>query len=113
MEYAAAVVVASDDPDLRVGRVIEDAYLLREVRCDPGIGLASGAKASEFLLRRQAGRSGSGPVPLDGVVLRCLPVLPPDLRPMVRRDSGNLATSDLNDLYRRVVNRNNRVRRLG
>ena len=41
-----------------------------------------------------------------------LPVLPPDLRPMVQLDGGRFATSDLNDLYRRVINRNNRLRRL-
>ena len=41
-----------------------------------------------------------------------LPVLPPDLRPLVPLDGGRFATSDLNDLYRRVINRNNRLRRL-
>ncbi len=41
-----------------------------------------------------------------------LPVLPPDLRPMVPLDGGRYATSDLNDLYRRVINRNNRLKRL-
>ena len=43
---------------------------------------------------------------------RALPVLPPDLRPMVQLDGGRFATSDLNDLYRRVINRNNRLKRL-
>jgi DNA-directed RNA polymerase subunit beta' len=46
------------------------------------------------------------------MVLRVLPVIPPDLRPMVPLDGGRFATSDLNDLYRRVINRNNRLRRL-
>ncbi|MDI5454600.1 hypothetical protein MJM04_35425, partial [Salmonella enterica subsp. enterica serovar Cerro] len=41
-----------------------------------------------------------------------LPVLPPDLRPLVPLDGGRFATSDLNDLYRRVINRNNRLKRL-
>ena len=45
-------------------------------------------------------------------VFRALPVLPPDLRPMVQLDGGRFATSDLNDLYRRVINRNNRLKRL-
>ncbi len=45
-------------------------------------------------------------------ILRALPVTPPDLRPMVPLDGGRFATSDLNDLYRRVINRNNRLRRL-
>ena len=46
------------------------------------------------------------------MILRALPVLPPDLRPLVPLDGGRFATSDLNDLYRRVINRNNRLRRL-
>jgi DNA-directed RNA polymerase subunit beta' len=47
-----------------------------------------------------------------GMVLDCIPVIPPDLRPMVQLDGGRFATSDLNDLYRRVINRNNRLKRL-
>jgi len=46
------------------------------------------------------------------MVLTILPIIPPDLRPMVQLDGGRFATSDLNDLYRRVINRNNRLRRL-
>ena len=49
---------------------------------------------------------------VDWMILTVLPVLPPDLRPMVQLDGGRFATSDLNDLYRRVINRNNRLRRL-
>ena len=48
----------------------------------------------------------------EWMVLTVLPVLPPELRPMVQLDGGRFATSDLNDLYRRVINRNNRLRRL-
>ena len=48
----------------------------------------------------------------DWMVLTMLPVLPPDLRPMVQLDGGRFATSDLNDLYRRVINRNNRLKKL-
>src|SRR5437762_39437 len=47
-----------------------------------------------------------------GMVLDCIPVIPPDLRPMCQLDGVRLATSDLNDLYRRVINRNNRLKRL-
>ncbi len=54
-------------------------------------------------------KSGNKP---DWMILTVLPVLPPDLRPMVQLDGGRFATSDLNDLYRRVINRNNRLRRL-
>ncbi len=46
------------------------------------------------------------------MILDCVPVMPPDLRPMVQLDGGRFATSDLNDLYRRVINRNNRLKRL-
>ena len=48
----------------------------------------------------------------SGMVLDAIPVIPPDLRPMVQLDGGRFATSDLNDLYRRVINRNNRLKRL-
>ena len=54
---------------------------------------------------------GSGNKP-EWMVLKVLPVLPPDLRPLVPLDGGRFATSDLNDLYRRVINRNNRLKRL-
>ncbi|GAE81258.1 DNA-directed RNA polymerase [Cutibacterium acnes JCM 18920] len=53
--------------------------------------------------------SGNSP---EAMVLDCVPVIPPDLRPMVQLDGGRFATSDLNDLYRRVINRNNRLKRL-
>ena len=54
-------------------------------------------------------RSGTRP---EWMILSVLPVLPPELRPMVQLDGGRFATSDLNDLYRRVINRNNRLKRL-
>jgi len=54
-------------------------------------------------------RSRSSP---EWMILTILPVIPPDLRPMVQLDGGRFATSDLNDLYRRVINRNNRLKRL-
>ena len=54
-------------------------------------------------------KSGNQP---EWMILTVLPVLPPDLRPMVQLDGGRFATSDLNDLYRRVINRNNRLKRL-
>ncbi len=49
---------------------------------------------------------------LEWMILDVIPVIPPDIRPMVQLDGGRFATSDLNDLYRRVINRNNRLRRL-
>jgi DNA-directed RNA polymerase subunit beta' len=54
-------------------------------------------------------KSGNRP---EWMILQVLPVIPPDLRPMVQLDGGRFATSDLNDLYRRVINRNNRLKRL-
>jgi len=54
-------------------------------------------------------RSGNQP---EWMIMTVLPVIPPDLRPMVQLDGGRFATSDLNDLYRRVINRNNRLKRL-
>jgi DNA-directed RNA polymerase subunit beta' len=54
-------------------------------------------------------KSGTRP---EWMILSVLPVIPPDLRPMVQLDGGRFATSDLNDLYRRVINRNNRLKRL-
>ena len=51
-------------------------------------------------------KSGARP---EWMILSTLPVIPPDLRPMVQLDGGRFATSDLNDLYRRVINRNNRL----
>ncbi|MFI3325817.1 MAG: DNA-directed RNA polymerase subunit beta' [Clostridia bacterium] len=53
--------------------------------------------------------SGNKP---EWMVIDCVPVIPPDIRPMVQLDGGRFATSDLNDLYRRVINRNNRLKRL-
>ena len=77
-----------------------------------------GATRSETKIKRLSKRlkllesfieSGNKP---EWMVLTVLPVLPPDLRPLVPLDGGRFATSDLNDLYRRVINRNNRLRRL-
>ena len=53
--------------------------------------------------------SGNRP---EWMILTCIPVIPPDLRPMVQLDGGRFATSDMNDLYRRIINRNNRLKRL-
>jgi len=77
------------------------------------IGTSSGQRRKKAIKRLRVVesliRSGNYP---KWMVLTVLPVLPPDLRPMVQLDGGRFATSDLNDLYRRVINRNNRLRRL-
>jgi len=54
-------------------------------------------------------KSGNKP---EWMVLEVIPVIPPELRPLVPLDGGRFATSDLNDLYRRVINRNNRLKKL-
>ena len=54
-------------------------------------------------------QSGNRP---EWMIMDVVPVIPPELRPMVQLDGGRFATSDLNDLYRRVINRNNRLKRL-
>ena len=54
-------------------------------------------------------KSGNRP---EWMILTVLPVIPPDIRPMVQLDGGRFATSDLNDLYRRVINRNNRLKKM-
>ena len=54
-------------------------------------------------------KSGNRP---EWMIFDCIPVIPPDLRPMIQLDGGRFATSDLNDLYRRVINRNNRLKKL-
>ena len=64
---------------------------------------------SAFNARDAHGRRINDP---SSLILNVIPVIPPDLRPMVQLDGGRFATSDLNDLYRRVINRNNRLRRL-
>ncbi|KAL0263960.1 UNVERIFIED_CONTAM: hypothetical protein PYX00_011200 [Menopon gallinae] len=73
-----------------------------------------GAKTDKNLLRRleiinNFRSSGNNPAHM---ILDVIPVIPPEIRPMVQLDGGRFATSDLNDLYRRVINRNNRLRRL-
>ena len=64
---------------------------------------------ASFNKRDDHGRKVNSP---KAMILDVVPVIPPDLRPMVQLDGGRFATSDLNDLYRRVINRNNRLRRL-
>ncbi len=74
---------------------------------------ASGQKSIRLLKRLEVleafRQSGNRP---EWMILDVIPVIPPDLRPMVQLDGGRFATSDLNDLYRRVINRNNRLKRL-
>ncbi|MBI5152019.1 DNA-directed RNA polymerase subunit beta', partial [Candidatus Peregrinibacteria bacterium] len=73
----------------------------------------SGQKQKKILKRiKLLGHLKKNNIKPEWAILTVLPVLPPDLRPMVQLDGGRFATSDLNDLYRRIINRNNRLKRL-
>ena len=78
-----------------------------------GLKGASGQKRARIVKRLEVVEAfrGSGNKP-EWMIMNVIPVIPPDLRPMVQLDGGRFATSDLNDLYRRIINRNNRLRRL-
>ncbi len=78
-----------------------------------GLDTSSGQKRARIIKRLEVveafRESGNEP---SWMIMDCIPVIPPDLRPMVQLDGGRFATSDLNDLYRRIINRNNRLKRL-
>ena len=78
-----------------------------------GLENATGQKRARIVKRLEVveafRESGNRP---EWMILTAIPVIPPDLRPMVQLDGGRFATSDLNDLYRRIINRNNRLKRL-
>ena len=86
----------------------EDAAALKEE-----LDSATGQKRARIIKRLEVveafRESGNKP---EWMILNVIPVIPPDLRPMVQLEGGRFATSDLNDLYRRIVNRNNRLRKL-
>ena len=118
--YLEAIEEHGDEFDARMGA--EAIYeMLISINLDQEaiqIREDMGATKSETKLKRLAKRlklvesfqsSGNRP---EWMIMTVLPVLPPDLRPLVPLDGGRFATSDLNDLYRRVINRNNRLRRL-
>ncbi len=118
--YLEAIEQYGDEFDARMGaeavrEMLMTIDLQREVL---QVREDIGATRSETKIKRLSKRlkllesfieSGNKP---EWMVLTVLPVLPPDLRPLVPLDGGRFATSDLNDLYRRVINRNNRLRRL-
>ncbi|HEV3180008.1 MAG TPA: DNA-directed RNA polymerase subunit beta' [Steroidobacteraceae bacterium] len=118
--YLEAIEEHGDEFDARMGA--EAVYeLMRTIELTAEIAKVREEMAgtsSETKLKRLSKRlkliesfveSGNKP---EWMVMTVLPVLPPDLRPLVPLDGGRFATSDLNDLYRRVINRNNRLRRL-
>ena len=81
--------------------------------CKRGLKESTGQKRARIIKRLEVveafRESGNRP---EWMVMDVIPVIPPDLRPMVQLDGGRFATSDLNDLYRRIINRNNRLKRL-
>ena len=118
--YLEALEQYGDEFDARMGaeailellKTIDLATETAKVRAEIG-GTTSETKIKRLTKRLKLlesfVESGNNP---QWMVLTVLPVLPPDLRPLVPLDGGRFATSDLNDLYRRVINRNNRLRRL-
>lgn len=119
-DYLDAIEEYGDEFDARMGaeaiqKLLQDINLVDEVRT---LREELPTITSETKLKKVAKRlkllesfleSGNKP---GWMILEVLPVLPPDLRPLVPLDGGRFATSDLNDLYRRVINRNNRLKRL-
>ena len=118
--YLEAIEEHGDEFDARMGAEAVHEMLKSLVLEEEKIQIREdmGATKSETKLKRLAKRlklvesfiaSGNRP---EWMIMTILPVLPPDLRPLVPLDGGRFATSDLNDLYRRVINRNNRLKRL-
>lgn len=83
------------------------------VELKTGLKESTGQKRARIIKRLEVVEAfrGSGNKP-EWMIMETVPVIPPDLRPMVQLDGGRFATSDLNDLYRRIINRNNRLKRL-
>ncbi|MCX7781968.1 MAG: DNA-directed RNA polymerase subunit beta', partial [Negativicutes bacterium] len=97
-----------------IKKLLQDIDLEKEVETlKEELKTAQGQRRARTIKRLEVleafRNSGNDP---SWMVLDVLPVIPPELRPMVQLDGGRFATSDLNDLYRRVINRNNRLKRL-
>jgi len=119
-QYLQALEENGDEFDARMGaeavyellRTIDMPTVVRQLR-EELVGTTSETKIRKFTKRlkllESLVESGNRP---EWMILTVLPVLPPELRPLVPLDGGRFATSDLNDLYRRVINRNNRLKRL-
>src|SRR5215217_5391735 len=119
--FEAYVCVDPGDTDLKQNQLLnEEQYRkAREEHSDPRSGMPRfraqmGAEAIKELLKRvkvadSFRKSSNRP---EWMILDVIPVIPPELRPLVPLDGGRFATSDLNDLYRRVINRNNRLKKL-
>ena len=116
-------ILEHEESELKVGigaeaikellSAIKMPEMIEEIRADLGSAGGSVQKKAKLIkrLRLLESLTGSETEP-SWMIMDVLPVTPPDLRPMVQLDGGRFATSDLNDLYRRVINRNNRLLRL-
>ncbi|MDO7086742.1 DNA-directed RNA polymerase subunit beta' [Pseudocolwellia sp. AS88] len=119
-EYLDALEEHGDEFDAKMGAEAVLA-LLQQIDLDgevaqmreelPEIGSETKRKKITKRLKLMEAFAASGNKP-EWMIMSVLPILPPDLRPLVPLDGGRFATSDLNDLYRRVINRNNRLKRL-
>ena len=109
-----------NEDDFRAGMGANIRELLADIDCEKfseqlraEAREASGQKKAKLVKRMEVveafRQSGNDPT---WMIIEVLPVIPPEIRPMVQLDGGRFATSDLNDLYRRVINRNNRLKRL-
>ncbi|NEV63000.1 DNA-directed RNA polymerase subunit beta' [Thiorhodococcus minor] len=119
-QYLEALEANGDEFDARMGaeavfellRTIDMAAEIRKMREEiEGTNSETKIKKLSKRLKLMESLLASGNKP-EWMILTVLPVLPPELRPLVPLDGGRFATSDLNDLYRRVINRNNRLKRL-
>ncbi|MCB1849598.1 MAG: DNA-directed RNA polymerase subunit beta', partial [Gammaproteobacteria bacterium] len=119
-QYLEAIEENGDEFDARMGaeavyELLKTINLTREIEMlrEEIISTNSETKLKKLTKRlklvESLEESGNRP---EWMVMKVLPVLPPELRPLVPLDGGRFATSDLNDLYRRVINRNNRLKRL-
>ncbi|WMN58879.1 DNA-directed RNA polymerase subunit beta' [Pseudoalteromonas xiamenensis] len=119
-EYLDSLEEHGDDFEAKMGaeaildllRELDLAQLIAEMREElPTVNSETKRKkiTKRLKLMESFHQSGNNP---EWMIMTVLPVLPPDLRPLVPLDGGRFATSDLNDLYRRVINRNNRLKRL-
>ena len=119
-QYFEAMEEFSDEFDAKMGAEAIQA-LMKDLEVDaevarlreeiPATNYETKLKKLSKRLKLLEAFAESGNKP-EWMVMNVLPVLPPDLRPLVPLDGGRFATSDLNDLYRRVINRNNRLKRL-
>lgn len=114
MEYGidnVAKIGMGAEAIMEVLKDLDLAKLAQELRAE--VASSTGQKLLKATKRLRVVESlRSAGIDISWMVLGVLPVIPPDLRPMVQLSGGRFATSDLNDLYRRVINRNNRLRRL-